>query len=90
MVKALSMLGNSNRGVSALHKRLLYHTCVVPVATYGLHLWYLQGVRLKGTIKQLVAVQCLVALWITGCFQMFSTGGTEALAGLLPMHLLLK
>ena len=41
MVKALDMLGNSNRGVLALHKRLLYRMCVVPVAMYGLHLWYL-------------------------------------------------
>ena len=36
MVKALGMLGNSNRGVLASHKRLLYHMCVVLVATYGL------------------------------------------------------
>jgi len=90
MVKALGMLGNSNRGVSASHKCLLYHTCVVPVAIYGLQLWYLQGVRLKGIIKGLSAVQCLVALWITGCFRTSPIGGTEALAGLVPMHILLK
>jgi len=90
MVKALSMLGNSNRGVLALHKHLLYHTCMVPVATYGLHLWYLQGARLKGIIKGLLAIQHLVVLWITGCFQTSPTGGTEALAGLVPMHILLK
>ena len=38
MVRALGMLGNSNRGVSVMHKCLLYHTCMVPVATYGLQL----------------------------------------------------
>jgi len=32
--KALGMLGNSSRGVSVVHKHLLYWTCVVPVATY--------------------------------------------------------
>jgi len=89
-VKALGMLGNSNRGVLASHKRLLYCTCIVPVATYGLCLWYLQGTRLKGIIKGLSAVQRLVALWITGCFCTSPTGGTEALAGLVPMHILLK
>jgi len=89
-VKALGMLGNSNRGVSASHKCLLYRTCVVPVATYGLRLWYLQGARLKGIIKGLSAVQRLAALWIMGCFRTSPTGGTEALAGLVPMHILLK
>jgi len=47
-VKALGMLGNSSRGVLALHKHLLYCTCVVLVAIYRLRLWYLQGARLKG------------------------------------------
>ena len=84
------MLGNSNRGVSVSHKHLLYRTCMVPVATYRLRLWYLQGARLKGTIKGLSAVQHLAALWITGCFRTSPTGGTEALAGLVPMHILLK
>jgi len=60
------------------------------VATYGLRLWYLQGARLKGIIKGLSAVQRLAALWITGCFRTSPTGGTEALAGLVPMHILLK
>jgi len=36
MVKALGMLGNSNRGVSVLHKCLLYCMCMVPVAMYSL------------------------------------------------------
>jgi len=63
---------------------------VVLVAIYGLQLWYLQGARLKGVTKQLLAVQHLVALWITGCFQMSPTSGMEALTGLLPMYILLK
>jgi len=84
------MLGNSNRGVLALHKHLLYGTCVVPVATYSLRLWYLQGARLKGITKQLLAVQCLGMLWITGCFRTSPMRGTGALVGLLPLHILLK
>ena len=89
-VKALGMLGNSNRGVLVLHKHLLYRMCIVLVATYGLRLWYLQGARLKGIIKNLSVVQRLAALWITSCFRTSPTGGTEALAGLLPMHILLR
>ena len=90
MVQALGMLGNSNRGVLVLHKQLLYQMCVVPVATYSLQLWYLQGARLKSITKQLSAVQCLGVLWITGCFHTSLTRGMEALVGLLPMHILLK
>ena len=41
-------------------------------------------------MKQLVAIQRLAVLWITSCFRTSPTGGTEALAGLLPMHILLK
>ena len=35
-------------------------------------------------------MQCLVVLWITGCFCTLLTGRTEAPVGLLPMHILLK
>jgi len=63
---------------------------MVLVATYGLHLWYLQGGCLKGVTKQLATVQCLVVLWIMGCFKTSPVSGMEALAGLLPMHILLK
>ena len=84
------MLGNSSRGVLALHKHLLYCTCVVLVAIYRLRLWYLQGARLKGITKQLSAVQCLAVLWITGCFWTSPTRGMEALVGLMPMPILLK
>jgi len=31
-----------------------------------------------------------MVLWITGCFCTSPTGGTKALVGLLPMHILLK
>ena len=42
-VKAMGMLGNSARGLSAYQKRLLYCTCVVPIATYGYKLWSFEG-----------------------------------------------
>jgi hypothetical protein len=38
MVQAMGMLGNSNRGLLPMQKRLLYRTCVLPVATYGYRL----------------------------------------------------
>jgi hypothetical protein len=35
MVKAMGMLGNSNRGVTLAQKCILYRSCMVPVFTYG-------------------------------------------------------
>lgn len=39
-VKAMAMLGNSVRGLFPQHKRLLYQSCVVPMATYRSKLWF--------------------------------------------------
>ena len=44
-VKAMGMLGNSTRGLSPSQKRKLYHTCVLPIATYGYRLWLYKGAR---------------------------------------------
>ncbi|KXN87759.1 hypothetical protein AN958_07853 [Leucoagaricus sp. SymC.cos] len=38
-VHAMGMLGNSLRGLSPKQKRLLYRSCVVPIAIYGFCLW---------------------------------------------------
>ena len=35
-------------------------------------------------------MQCKAALWILGAFRTSPTGGIEALAGLIPIHLYLK
>ncbi|CAA7267579.1 unnamed protein product [Cyclocybe aegerita] len=44
-VQAMRMLGNSTRGLSPKQRRLLYWSCVVPIATYGYRLWYFDGAR---------------------------------------------
>ncbi|CAA7258924.1 unnamed protein product [Cyclocybe aegerita] len=89
-VQAMRMLGNSTRGLSPKQRRLLYRSCVVPIATYGYRLWYLNGARNKGAMNQLKRMQRKAALWITGAFRTSPTGGLEALAGLIPVHLMLK
>ncbi|KXN80687.1 hypothetical protein AN958_08419 [Leucoagaricus sp. SymC.cos] len=38
-VHAIGMLGNSLQGLTPKQKRLLYRSCVVPIAMYGFHLW---------------------------------------------------
>ncbi|CAA7267573.1 unnamed protein product [Cyclocybe aegerita] len=89
-VQAMRMLGNSTRGLSPKQRHLLYRSCVVPIATYGYRLWYFDGARNKGTMNQLKRMQRKAALWITGAFRTSPTGGLEALAGLIPVHLMLK
>ncbi|CAA7270141.1 unnamed protein product [Cyclocybe aegerita] len=89
-VQAMRMLRNSTRGLLPKQRRLLYRSCVVPIATYGYRLWYFHGACNKGTMNQLKQMQQKVALWITGAFRTSPTGGLEALAGLIPIHLVLK
>ncbi|CAA7267563.1 unnamed protein product [Cyclocybe aegerita] len=89
-VQAMCMLGNSTRGLSPKRHCLLYQSCVVPIATYSYRLWYFDGARNKGAMNQLKRMQRKAALWITGAFCTSPTGSLEALAGLIPVHLMLK
>ncbi|CAA7270795.1 unnamed protein product [Cyclocybe aegerita] len=83
-VQAMRMLGNSTRGLSPKQRRLLYRSCVVPIATYGYRLWYFDGALIPGAMNQLKRMQRKAALWITGAFRTSPSGGLEALAGLIP------
>ncbi|CAA7267604.1 unnamed protein product [Cyclocybe aegerita] len=57
---------------------------------YGYHLWYFDGTCNKGAMNQLKRMQQKAALWIMGAFHTSPTGGLEVLAGLIPVHLMLK
>ncbi|CAA7270636.1 unnamed protein product [Cyclocybe aegerita] len=89
-MQAMCMLGNSTQGLSLKQQHLLYRSCMVPIATYGYRLWYFDGTCNKGAMNQLKRMQRKAALWITGAFRTSPTGGLEALAGLIPIHLMLK
>jgi len=62
------MLDNSTRDLSPIHKRLLYRTCILPIALYGFQLWYFKGASLYQPLKELKKMQRRVALWIIGVF----------------------
>src|SRR5690242_19843376 len=83
----MRMLGNSSCGLTPMQKHTLYRACVVPITTYGFHLWYFDGARCKGALKQLNTMQHRAALWITGAFRTSPTSGVESLAGLIPIQL---
>ena len=86
-VKAMGMLGNSARGLPSKERRLLYRSCVVPIATYGFRMWYYNGSKIAGVMKLLNQMQRRAALWITGAFKTSPAGGVQAIAGLIPIHL---
>ena len=62
----------------------------MPIATYGFRLWFFAGAPTKAQVSLLAAMQRKAALWILGAFRTSPTGGIEALAGLIPIHLHLK
>ena len=71
-------------------KHLLYYACVLPIATYGFRQWFFEGAKNKTAFKILTQMQRKAVLWITEAFCTSPTGGTEALAGLIPIHLHLR
>jgi hypothetical protein len=89
--KCIKILGNSARGLLPPHKRLLYISAVIPIATYGLRCWYRPGTRgFITNTKTFNQMHRSASLWITGAFKTTPSGAALALAGLTPMHNILK
>jgi len=86
----MKMLGNSSRGLLLTQKRLLYRTCIIPIALYGFQLWFFKRAPTIKNITELKKMQCRAALWITGAFRMSPSEGVEAIASLIPINLYLK
>jgi len=86
----MKMLGNSSRGLLPMQKRLLYRTCIVPIALYGFQLWFFKGAPMIKNIMELNKMQRRAALWIMGAFRTLPSEGVEAIAGLIPINLYLK
>ena len=84
---AMASLDNSNRGLRPKHKYLLYRLCILPIATYGIRLWFFKGAKYKGILKELTQMQRCAVIWILGAFKTSPTGAVETLAGLTPIHL---
>ena len=56
-IKGMKILGNSNRELSLIYKRLLYRTCILPIVLYSLQLWYFKGILLFQPLKELKKMQ---------------------------------
>jgi len=83
----MKLLDNSTQGILPLQKRLLYRTCVLPIALYGFQLWFFKGAPTVYNMTELKKMQRRTALWITGAFRTSPSEGIEAVAGLIPIYL---
>ncbi|CDO70323.1 hypothetical protein BN946_scf184843.g12 [Trametes cinnabarina] len=85
-VHAMLMLGNSIRGLSPMQKRTLYISCVLPLMTYGVQVWY-RSKGVKTLMKPLLAAEHRALRWITGAFRTTPIGAMQAFAGIMPLQL---
>lgn len=89
-VRGYPMLGNSNRGLIPMQKRLLYVSCILPIMSYGFRLWYNPTHPPQRHLRLFKLTQSAAARWILGAFRTSPIGGMEILAGLLPIPIQLK
>jgi hypothetical protein len=89
-VRAMLAPSNSVRGLWPKHKRMLYHACVLPIATYGSRLWLYEGAAMKGPLDSVQKMQRHACLWITGSFKTSPMGAAKTLAGVPLIHLHVK
>jgi hypothetical protein len=69
---------------------MLYHACVLPIATYGSRLWLYEGAAIKGPLDSLWKMQRCACLWITCAFKTSPMGATETPTSIPPIHLHVK
>jgi len=56
-LSTMKMLGNSSCGILPMQKRLLYRTCILPIALYGFNLWFFKGTPIVRNINELKKMQ---------------------------------
>jgi hypothetical protein len=88
-VRAMLALGNSVHSLQPKHKQMLYHACVLPIATYGSRLWLYKRAAMKGP-DSLHKMQRCACLWITSAFKTSPMGAAETLTGVPLIHLHVK
>ena len=85
---AMSILGNTIRGVTARYLRILYLGCVIPILTWGSELWY-QGHKDGPRLRLVRRVERMGLLRVLGCWKPSPTALLHALAGCTPIETLI-
>lgn len=87
-IRACNMLGNSCRGLNPRNRRLAYRSCVLPILSYGMPLWYAaNGSGTKRNLSLMARVQNFAVRWITGGFRTTPIGAMEILSGIPPLSI---
>jgi len=82
-LKALQMLGNSQRGISTASWRLVFNAVCLPVLTYGCQLWA-NSTKYKTLVKQVQMVMNEGVKVVAGAFRMAPQMTLHELTRILP------
>ena len=84
-VKCMKLLGNSSRGINPIQKQQLYRCCILPIALYGLQLWFYNKAPMLYYMKILDKMQRRAAIWILVAFKTSLTEEIKAITGIIPI-----
>ena len=90
VINGLRCLGNTVRGLSQKHFRLLYISCVFPILTYGATVWYRSHKHIKTLVKKLEVVQNKAIRLVTGAFRTTPIELIQLRSFLPPIEIWLK
>ena len=88
-IHALSVLGNSIRGISFANWRKVFHSLILPVLTYGLPVWFTDR-RPASLIKTLQIAQNDAVRKISGCFRTTPVAPLHNLLSIPPIRFTLR
>ena len=88
-VRAISILGNSVRGIHAAHWRTIFHSLILPVLTYGFPLYASQR-RVVGLTKTLQVAQNDALRKMTGAFKTTPVDPLHHIAAIFPVKIQLQ
>jgi ribonuclease HI len=83
-VLTMSILGNSQKGLSANNLRKVYLQSVVPIMTYASPVWF-SGIKQKSRVDKLQKVQNQAMRKIAGAFRTTNVEALESIFSLPPM-----
>ena len=83
----MKIIGNFNQGINPFQKRLLYRSCILPIALYGFQLWFYKCTPISYHLKVLGKMQRQAAIWILGAFKTSSLYGIKAITELVSIYL---
>ena len=69
VLNGICCLGNTIWGLSQQHLHLLYITCVFPILTYGVTVWYWEHKSVKTLLRKMEVIQNKAIRLVTGAFR---------------------